>query len=61
MQEQTFEEQIIIENRSRNNKWQWERHLREQQWLKNGCNGFEMKSPISNPMSFWTEQWGEEI
>ena len=33
-----------------------ESHLREQQWLKNGCNGFEMKSPISNPMSFWTEQ-----
>ena len=29
---------------------------RTQQWLKNGCNGFEMKSPISNPMSFWTEQ-----
>lgn len=23
---------------------------------KNGCNGFDMKSPISNPMSFWTEQ-----
>ena len=22
----------------------------------NGCNGFDMKSPISNPMSFWTEQ-----
>lgn len=33
-----------------------ESHLREQQWLKNGCNGFEMKSPISNPISFWTEQ-----
>ena len=30
--------------------------LRETLWLKNGCNGFEMKSPISNPMSFWTEQ-----
>ena len=26
------------------------------QWLRNGCNGFDMKSPISNPMSFWTEQ-----
>lgn len=25
-------------------------------WLKNGCNGFEMKYPTSNPMSFWTEQ-----
>lgn len=33
-----------------------ESKLREQQWLVNGCNGFEMKSPISNPMSFWTEQ-----
>ena len=33
-----------------------ESRLRTQQWLKNGCNGFEMKSPISNPMSFWTEQ-----
>lgn len=30
--------------------------LRKQQWLKNGCNGFSMKKPISNPMSFWTEQ-----
>lgn len=29
---------------------------RTSQWLKNGCNGFEMKSPISNPMAFWTEQ-----
>lgn len=33
-----------------------ESNLRTQQWLKNGCNGFEMKNPISNPMSFWTEQ-----
>ena len=32
-----------------------ESKLREKQWMKNGCNGFEMKSPISNPMSFWTE------
>lgn len=30
--------------------------LRTQQWLLNGCNGFDMKSPVSNPMSFWTEQ-----
>lgn len=29
---------------------------REKQWLKNGCNGFDLKRPISNPMSFWTEQ-----
>jgi 3'-phosphoadenosine 5'-phosphosulfate sulfotransferase (PAPS reductase)/FAD synthetase len=33
-----------------------ESRLRAQQWLKNGCNGFNMKSPISNPMAFWTEQ-----
>lgn len=33
-----------------------ESRLRTQQWLKNGCNGFDMKAPISNPMSFWTEQ-----
>ncbi len=33
-----------------------ESRLRTQQWLKNGCNGFHMKAPISNPMSFWTEQ-----
>lgn len=33
-----------------------ESDLRTQQWCKNGCNGFNMKSPISNPMSFWTKQ-----
>ncbi len=33
-----------------------ESRLRTTYWLKNGCNGFDMKSPISNPMSFWTEQ-----
>lgn len=33
-----------------------ESRLRTSNWLKNGCNGFEMKSPISNPLSFWTEQ-----
>lgn len=33
-----------------------ESRLREQKWIKNGCNGFNMKNPISNPMSFWTEQ-----
>lgn len=33
-----------------------ESKLRTQQWMKNGCNGFEMKKPISNPMAFWTEQ-----
>ena len=33
-----------------------ESRLRTQQWLNHGCNGFDMKSPVSNPMSFWTEQ-----
>lgn len=33
-----------------------ESRLRTQMWLKNGCNGFDMKRPISNPMSFWKEQ-----
>lgn len=29
---------------------------RTQKWLQNGCNAFDAKNPISNPMSFWTEQ-----
>lgn len=33
-----------------------ESKLRRQRWIQNGCNGFSMKHPISNPMSFWTEQ-----
>lgn len=33
-----------------------ESRLRTQQWIRNGCNGFHLKNPISNPMSFWTEQ-----
>lgn len=33
-----------------------ESKLRTQSWIKHGCNGFDMKSPTSNPMSFWTEQ-----
>lgn len=33
-----------------------ESRLRTTIWLKNGCNGFEMKSPVSNPMSFWVGQ-----
>lgn len=32
-----------------------ESRLRTQQWIMNGCNGFQMKSPVSKPMSFWTE------
>lgn len=33
-----------------------ESRLRTQKWLKSGCNAFDNKKPISNPMSFWTEQ-----
>jgi 3'-phosphoadenosine 5'-phosphosulfate sulfotransferase (PAPS reductase)/FAD synthetase len=29
---------------------------READWIKNGCNAFNGKRPVSNPMSFWTEQ-----
>lgn len=29
---------------------------RKQAWIKVGCNGFDKKTPISQPMSFWTEQ-----
>jgi 3'-phosphoadenosine 5'-phosphosulfate sulfotransferase (PAPS reductase)/FAD synthetase len=30
--------------------------VRTQKWLENGCNAFNVTYPISNPMSFWTEQ-----
>ena len=33
-----------------------ESRLRTQKWLQHGCNGFDLKIPTSNPMSFWTEQ-----
>lgn len=29
---------------------------RESNWIKYGCNGFNMKRPQSKPLSFWTEQ-----
>lgn len=32
-----------------------ESKLRKTDWMRNGCNGFEMKRPRSNPMAFWTE------
>lgn len=32
-----------------------ESKLRTQKWLQNGCNGFNLKIPTSNPMAFWTE------
>jgi 3'-phosphoadenosine 5'-phosphosulfate sulfotransferase (PAPS reductase)/FAD synthetase len=33
-----------------------ESQLRKKEWLNNGCNAFNTKSPSSQPMSFWTEQ-----
>ena len=33
-----------------------ESRLREASWIKYGCNAFDMKTPRSAPMSFWTEQ-----
>lgn len=32
-----------------------ESKMRETSWLHNGCNAFDIKSPASRPMSFWTE------
>lgn len=29
---------------------------RRLEWLRNGCNAFENKEPMSRPLSFWTEQ-----
>ena len=33
-----------------------ESERRKEAWLKTGCNAFDSKSPMSKPMSFWTEQ-----
>lgn len=33
-----------------------ESRQRLSQWIQNGCNAFDLKRPISNPMSFWAEQ-----
>lgn len=33
-----------------------ESRLRTQQYLKQGCNGFDNKIPTSTPIAFWTEQ-----
>lgn len=29
---------------------------RRNDWLKTGCNAFDLKNPASKPLSFWTEQ-----
>jgi 3'-phosphoadenosine 5'-phosphosulfate sulfotransferase (PAPS reductase)/FAD synthetase len=33
-----------------------ESKLRRDAWIKNGCNAFDSKRNISQPLSFWTEQ-----
>ena len=33
-----------------------ESHLRQQAWLKVGCNNFDGRQPLSKPISFWTTQ-----
>lgn len=33
-----------------------ESNARTRAWLQNGCNAFDAKVPISQPMAFWTEQ-----
>lgn len=33
-----------------------ESRFRKQGWIRHGCNAFESKNPMSQPMSFWTEQ-----
>ena len=33
-----------------------ESNLRQQAYLRNGCNAFDSKRPISTPIGFWTEQ-----
>lgn len=34
----------------------YESSNRKAQWLKNGCNSFDIKNPSSKPISFWLEQ-----
>ncbi|MDN9637774.1 phosphoadenosine phosphosulfate reductase family protein [Clostridioides difficile] len=33
-----------------------ESSIRKRKYLKNGCNSFDEKRPLSAPLSFWTEQ-----
>jgi 3'-phosphoadenosine 5'-phosphosulfate sulfotransferase (PAPS reductase)/FAD synthetase len=32
-----------------------ESKLREQQWLRTGCNAFDAKRPVSTPLAVWHE------
>lgn len=33
-----------------------ESYVRAQKWVQQGCNAYENNRPVSNPISFWTEQ-----
>lgn len=33
-----------------------ESRVRKQAWIRHGCNAFDGNNPMSQPMSFWTEQ-----
>lgn len=33
-----------------------ESRMRKTQWMKHGCNAFDIEHPASQPLSFWTEQ-----
>ena len=33
-----------------------ESRLRKSNWLRHGCNAFDLDRPVSAPLSFWTEQ-----
>lgn len=33
-----------------------ESRIRQQAWIRHGCNAFDSKKPTSQPLSFWTEQ-----
>lgn len=33
-----------------------ESRLRAEEWIRRGCNAFDGKTQVSNPMSFWREQ-----
>lgn len=33
-----------------------ESRVRKQAWIRHGCNAFDSKKQVSQPMSFWTEQ-----
>ena len=48
--EKVYKEKPIVATMANESK------VRTTQWLIHGCNAFDKKREISNPMSFWTEQ-----